>query len=107
MEDLTGLVFNDLTAVRPAEHVKGRGQVWVWRCVCGNADPDWSEFKKHLWCPTCQKDFIPDHYGVLDGPVPVNISELIGIYFDTLDLETGEIKPGPSGVLHFSKKETA
>ena len=35
MEDLTGLVFNDLTAVRPAEHVKGRGQVWVWRCVCG------------------------------------------------------------------------
>lgn len=35
MEDLTGLVFNDLTAVRPVEHIKGRGQVWVWKCICG------------------------------------------------------------------------
>lgn len=35
MEDLTGLVFNDLTAVRPAEQVKRGGQLWVWKCVCG------------------------------------------------------------------------
>lgn len=36
MEDLTGQVFADLTAVRPADYIKGKGTVWVWRCVCGN-----------------------------------------------------------------------
>ena len=35
MEDLTGLVFNDLTAVRSVGHKKGFGQVWTWRCICG------------------------------------------------------------------------
>ena len=35
MEDLTGLVFNDLTALRPLEHQKGKGAVWVWKCICG------------------------------------------------------------------------
>ena len=35
MEDLTGLVFNDLTAVKPSANLKGHGQVWIWKCVCG------------------------------------------------------------------------
>jgi hypothetical protein len=35
MEDLTGLVFNDLTAVRSIEHTKGSGNKWLWKCVCG------------------------------------------------------------------------
>ena len=35
MEDLTGLTFNDLTAVHAVEHSKGRGQIWVWKCICG------------------------------------------------------------------------
>lgn len=73
-------------------------------CSCGNTDPDWSEFKKHLWCQVCQKDFIPEHYGALDGPVLVNTAELMGLYLDTIDLKTGEIAPGPSGILHFSKE---
>jgi hypothetical protein len=75
--------------------------------LCGNTDPDWSEFKKRLWCQNCQRDFEPEHWGVLDGPVLVNLSELLGIYFDTIDLETGEIEAGPSGVIHFSKQEAA
>ena len=35
MEDLTGQVYNELTAVRPTEYVKGKGTVWVWKCTCG------------------------------------------------------------------------
>jgi len=35
MEDLTGQVFNELTAVRSVEYVKGKGTVWVWKCSCG------------------------------------------------------------------------
>ena len=69
---------------------------------CGNDDCDWSEFKHHLWCQKCNKDFIPASSGIFDGPVCVAACELIGIYFDTIDIATGEIKPGPSGVIHFS-----
>jgi hypothetical protein len=73
-------------------------------CECGNNDPEWSEFRGHLWCARCEKDFVPAFWGVLDGPVLVQASELLGIYFDTIDLATGEIKPGPNGILHFSRK---
>lgn len=69
--------------------------------TCGNANPDWSEYKSHLWCQNCKVDFKPEHYGVLDGPVCVQACELLGIYFDRIHLETGEIEAGPSGVLHF------
>ena len=74
-------------------------------CSCGNNDPEWSEYNGHLWCPKCEKDFEPKHGGVFDGPICVNLCELLGIYFDTLDLETGEIKPGPSEIQHFFMKE--
>ena len=36
-------------------------------CDCGNADPDWSEFRGHLWCAACQKDFIPKSGGCSMG----------------------------------------
>lgn len=69
-------------------------------CPCGNTDPDWSEYEKHLWCAVCQKDFIPEHGGVFDGPILLNICRLMGITFDRFNLETQEImkfedwKPG-------------
>ena len=57
-------------------------------CSCGNADPDWSEFVKHLWCKFCKKDFVPEHPGVFDGPVPMHVAHLLGMQFDRLNLET-------------------
>jgi hypothetical protein len=56
-------------------------------CDCGNADPDWSEFKGHLWCATCQKDFIPKHGGVFDGPIPINVAHMLGLCFSRLHLK--------------------
>jgi hypothetical protein len=84
----------------PLPQIEMRDWVYVQRprefdmapCVCGNADPDWSEFAKHLWCQKCQKDFIPEHYGVLDGPVLLKACELLGIRFDRMILATGEIE---------------
>jgi hypothetical protein len=60
---------------------------------CGHADSEWSEFQKHLWCPICKVDFIPEHYGVLDGPVGVNVCKAMGISFDRFNLETQQIEP--------------
>lgn len=62
-------------------------------CKCGHLDPDWSEYKGHLWCPVCLIDFIPEHNGIFDGPIPVATSEMLGISFDRYDLETRKIIP--------------
>lgn len=61
-------------------------------CDCGNADTQWSEFKKHLWCQICKKDFIPKHNGIFDGPIPVNLARMIGISFDRVYIKSGKVK---------------
>lgn len=61
-------------------------------CSCGNKDTQWSEFKKHLWCDKCQKDFIPEHYGVLDGPILFGAVKMMGMSFDRLNLETQKVE---------------
>lgn len=62
-------------------------------CACGNEDTQWSEYRKHLWCDKCQVDFIPEHNGIFDGPIPVRIADMMGISFARYDLETGEVIP--------------
>jgi len=60
---------------------------------CGHLDPDWSEYKGHLWCPICKVDFIPSHGGLLDGPIGVEVCRMIGIVFDRYNLRTKKIVP--------------
>ena len=61
-------------------------------CACGNSQPQWSEFVKHLWCEKCQVDFIPQHGGIFDGPIPSKVAALMGIRFDRRNLLTGNIE---------------
>ena len=61
-------------------------------CECGNHDPDWSEFKGHLWCSACQKDFIPTDSGIFGGPIPIQTCRMLGIDLRTINLETQEIQ---------------
>jgi hypothetical protein len=62
-------------------------------CDCGNSDPDWSEFQRHLWCSVCEKDFIPKHGGIFDGPIPINSAHLLGLCFATINIETQIVTP--------------
>lgn len=62
-------------------------------CVCGNTDTLSSEYKGHLWCAKCEKDFVPEHAGIFDGPIPVATSAMLGISFDRINLETNEVEP--------------
>jgi len=61
-------------------------------CDCGNAETEWSEFEKHLWCGCCQKDFIPAHNGIFDGPIPVGATELVGICFNRYNMTTKKVE---------------
>jgi len=61
-------------------------------CSCGSHDNDWSEYKKYIWCAVCEKDFIPEHYGILDGPIPVHAAYMMGIRFDRFNAVSGEIE---------------
>lgn len=57
-------------------------------CACGNVNIQWSEWEKHVWCDVCKKDFIPEHNGVFDGPIPLGLANMLGIRFDRYDLKT-------------------
>jgi hypothetical protein len=63
-------------------------------CKCGNADPDWSEYKGRLWCAKCETDFVPEHNGVFDGPIPLMTAQMLGMSFDRYMLATGQIESG-------------
>ena len=61
-------------------------------CACGNHDTQWSEYEHHLWCEKCQIDFIPEHAGIFEGPIPVGCAAMFGISFDRLNLETNTVE---------------
>lgn len=49
---------------------------------CGKVATQWSEFERHVWCDACQVDFIPEHNGVFDGPIPLKTAAMMGLVFD-------------------------
>lgn len=61
-------------------------------CACGNHDLQWSEYQRHVWCDQCKTDFIPKSNGIFEGPVPVNVANLMGISFDRVNLDTQKIE---------------
>ncbi len=73
-------------------------------CSCGNQDTQWSEFEHHLWCEKCQRDFIPEHNGILDGPIPARLAEMMGIRFDRVIIETGEVERFSTETLTWEKE---
>ncbi len=56
----------------------------------------WSEFEHHLWCFECEQDFIPKHWGIFDGPIPIGLCGMMGISFDRMNIKTHRITPMPA-----------
>jgi hypothetical protein len=61
-------------------------------CDCGNHETQWSEYEGHLWCAKCEKDFVPAHNGVFDGPVLLRTAAAMGVRFDRYLLPTMEVE---------------
>ena len=61
--------------------------------LCGKRNITWSEFEYHIWCYDCEKDiWIPRRYaGIFGGPIPIEVSKMMGISFDRINLKTQEI----------------
>lgn len=72
-------------------------------CPCGNSDPEWSEYEGHLWCKWCEKDFVPMHNGIFDGPIGINVAKLLNIDLRQINLTTGHITE--AGVLSAGSTE--
>ncbi len=62
-------------------------------CKCGNEVTQWSEYKDHLWCSKCKIDFIPEHWGIFDGAIMLELCSKLGIHFDRFYIKEEKIVP--------------
>lgn len=58
---------------------------------CKGTNITWSEFVHQIWCYDCKID--TDGFdGIFGGPIPAHCAELMGISFDRVIIETGQIE---------------
>ncbi len=57
---------------------------------CQGTNIDWSEYEHRIWCYDCKIDTVGNE-GVFSGPIPMGLSELMGIWFDRIYLKTGKM----------------
>jgi hypothetical protein len=58
--------------------------------LCGGVNITWSEYEHMIWCYDCQKD-TPGNAGIFDGPIPLQICNMVGISFDKIEISTGDM----------------
>lgn len=58
---------------------------------CGGTNIEWSEYERHIWCYDCEIDD-DKNSGIFDGPIPINLSLVMGMNFDRYNMETDEIE---------------
>lgn len=57
--------------------------------ICGGHNITWSEYEKRIWCYDCQKDTLGNE-GIFDGPIPINVCQILGFSLDRVDIKTGK-----------------
>jgi len=58
---------------------------------CGGHTITWSEYRGMIWCYECKID-TPGTGGIFDGPIPLEVCNLLRITFDRIDLKTRRLK---------------
>ena len=46
----------------------------------------WSSYVGRVWCNHCAEDILPENGGLFDGPIGVELCEMMGIVFHAIDL---------------------
>jgi hypothetical protein len=62
-------------------YVMGPTSYEIYCNKCGGSNITWSEFEKCIWCYDCKVD-TPGTGGIFDGPIPLQVSKMLGISFD-------------------------
>lgn len=57
---------------------------------CGGTNTHWSEYAGMIWCYDCQID-TPGNPGIFDGPIPIELSKMLGISFDRFYLDYNKV----------------
>lgn len=58
---------------------------------CEGVNITWSEYVHKIWCYDCEID-TEGFKGIFDGPIPIHVSEMLGISFDIMNMKTGKIE---------------
>jgi hypothetical protein len=58
---------------------------------CHGTNIEWSEWEHLIWCYDCKIDTEGDP-GIFSGPIPIHTSQMLGIIFDRINLETEQIE---------------
>jgi len=85
----------------PKEVEDREKRIWAWvqapdvygvTCdLCDGLNIAWSEWDHMIWCYDCEKD-TKGTDGIFNGPVNVHCCELLGMIFDEVNIETGEVR---------------
>lgn len=51
---------------------------------------DWSEYEHLIWCHDCKKD-LRGFSGIFDGPIPVGVTEMLGVSLNRIYLKSGKM----------------
>ena len=58
---------------------------------CGGNNITWSEFERLIWCYDCEID-TKGTEGIFGGPIPLEVSKILGISFDRFYLKDHSIR---------------
>lgn len=58
--------------------------------LCNGMNNTWSEYEHLIWCYDCQKD-TPGNGGIFNGPIGRELSKLLGISFNRIEIATGDM----------------
>ena len=68
-----------------------RPAVYSIRCdKCKGSNIQWSEFKGMIWCYKCKVD-TKGTGGIFDGPIPIQLCDIMGLRFDRISLKTKKV----------------
>jgi hypothetical protein len=74
---------------------------------CGGTNIAWSEYEHKIWCFGCKID-TDGTPGIFGGPIPLEISAILGITFDRYNLKRDRVEyPRIIGhkIKYFAKKD--
>lgn len=58
--------------------------------ICAGSNTTWSEYEHMIWCYDCGIDTKGDG-GIFDGPIPIELAQLMGMSFDRIRLVDNKI----------------